>query len=202
MIPADSIMAIDKSGIPEASKTLDETDIKQLVDWLSLKEDNIRYQAFLLLQSRSSLSGDVYPYWNTFKEKLKSVNSYQRSIGAMLLAENTRWDKENKIDSLLEEYLALLNDEKPITIRQSIQSLGKIAEAKPQLHEIISNALMALDLDNIRETMRKPILLDILGVLFLIRKTNKGEKAEGYILNALSGEILDAKSKKQFKAQL
>jgi hypothetical protein len=120
----------------------------------------------------------------------------------MLLAENVKWDAENKIDGFLDEYLELLNDDKPITIRQSIQSLGKIATVKPRLNEKISGALMELDLENIKETMRKSILLDILDVLFIIRKTNKSENMEGYILKALSGEILDAKSKKRFKAQL
>lgn len=202
MLTADSLLAINKNEISEASKVLDENDIKQLVIWLSLKEDNIRYQSLLLLQARSAIYADVYPYWDVFKEKLKSDNSYQRSIGAMLLAENAKWDSENKMKEFLDAYLELLNDEKPITIRQSIQSVGKIAVAKPELNEKISDALISLDFEKIRETMRKPILLDILGVLFLIRKENKSEKAEGYILNALSGEILDAKSKKQFKAML
>lgn len=202
MITADSIMSIDKNEIYEASKEPNVDDIKQLFEWLSLKEDNLRYQAFLLLQARSSYSDDVYPYWELLVSKLKSKNSYQRSIGAMLLAENVRWDLNNKMEDLLEAYLELLNDEKPITVRQSIQSLGKIAEVKPHLGKKIADALITLPLDSIRDTMRKSILLDILGVLFIIRKSSKSEKIEGYILNALSGEILDTKSKKQFKAQL
>ena len=58
--------------------------IPQLVEWLSLKDDDIRYQAFLLLQNRSIFFNDVYPFFDTFCEKLKSDNSYQRSIGLML----------------------------------------------------------------------------------------------------------------------
>lgn len=119
----------------------------------------------------------------------------------MLLAENAKWDKENQMDVFLDAYLELLNDEKPITIRQSIQALGKIAKAKPQLHEKIADALIVLDLERIRETMRKPILQDILGVLILIRKENKSEKIDAYILSALSCEILDPKSKKLIRAQ-
>jgi hypothetical protein len=202
MLTAEILMAIDKSNIPEAANTLDNNDIRHLIDWLSLKDDKLRYQAFLLLQARSASSSDVYPYWDVLKEKLKSDNSYQRSIGAMLLAENAKWDNENKTEDFLDCYLKLLNDEKPITIRQSIQSIGKIAEAKPQLLEKISNALMELNLENVKETMRKSILVDILDVLFLIRKAIIYDKIEGFILNALSGEILDAKTKKQYKAQL
>lgn len=53
MINLDSIMSISKSNIQEASKALSNNDIQQLVEWLSVKDDNIRYQAFLILQSRS-----------------------------------------------------------------------------------------------------------------------------------------------------
>ncbi len=45
--------------------------------------------------------------------------------------------------------------------------------------------------------MRKLILIDILEVLLIIRKNLKSDKLEGYIASALSGDILDNKSKKQ-----
>jgi len=50
--------------------------------------------------------------------------------------------------------------------------------------------------------MRKSVLLDILNVLLLIRKELKADEIESFILNALSGEILDKKSKKQIEALL
>ncbi|OQA47488.1 MAG: hypothetical protein BWY46_01841 [Firmicutes bacterium ADurb.Bin300] len=78
MFTKESITAIDKSDIQEVAKALTKDDIMQLVEWLSLKEDNIRYQALLLLQSRSILFDDVYPFWDTFRSKLKSDNSYRR----------------------------------------------------------------------------------------------------------------------------
>jgi len=69
MISTESIMAIDKSDIQAASKALAKDDLPQLVEWLSLKDDNIRYQALLLLQSRSMFFDDVYPFWDTFPRK-------------------------------------------------------------------------------------------------------------------------------------
>jgi len=199
MLTVDSIMSIDKDDLAEASKRLSENDIPQIVEWLSLKDDNIRYRAFLLLQNRSLFFGDVYPHWATLRNKLKSDNSYQRSIGLMLIAENAKWDTENKTADTLDECLKLLNDEKPITIRQCIQSLGKIASSKPELNEKIASGLISLNLMAVKETMRKSILLDILNVLLMIRKELKSDKIESFILNALSGGILDNKSKKQME---
>ncbi len=202
MITPDSIMSISKSDLQEASKALHKEDIPQLVEWLNLKDDNIRYQAFLLLQNRSSFCNDVYPYWDTLQSKLKSDNSYQRSIGLMLIAENVKWDAENRMEGAIDEYLLLLNDEKPITIRQCIQSLGKIASAKPGLNGKIASRLISFDLIAVKETMRKSILLDILNVLLIIRQELKTDEIESFILNALSGEVLDKKTKKQIEALL
>lgn len=200
MIDLENIMSIPKSDLQEASKALDKDDIPQLVEWLSLKDDNIRYQVFLILQSRSTFFDDVYPFWDTFYDKLKSENSYQRSIGLMLIAENAKWDTKNRMENTIDVYLMLLNDPKPITIRQCIQSLGKIALAKPELNDKIASRLISFDVMAVKESMRKSILIDILNVLFIIRQEQKTDGIESFILNALSGEILDKKSRKQFEA--
>lgn len=198
----DSIMSISKCDLPEASKALNKEDIPELIERLTLRDDKIRYQAFLLLQTRSSFFDDIYPYWDTFRNKLKSDNSYQRSIGLMLIAENAKWDTENRMEDTIDEYLTLLNDEKPITIRQCIQALGKIASGKPGLNDRIASRLISFDLMAVKETMRKSILFDILNVLLLIRKGHKTDEIENFILNALSGEILDKNSKKQVEVLL
>jgi hypothetical protein len=200
MITTESIMSIAKNDLPEASKTLSKGDISQLVEWLSLKDDSVRYQVFLILQSRSNFFDDVYPYWDTLRSKLKSENSYQRSIGIMLLAENAKWDRESRMKNTLDDCLSLLNDEKPITIRQCIQSLGKIASSKPELDEKIVSGLISIKLMDIKETMRKSVLLDILNVLLIIRNAAHTDEMDSFILSALSGEILDKKSKKQIEA--
>jgi hypothetical protein len=202
MITSESIMSIPKNDLQEASKALYTEDIPQLVEWLNLKDDNIRYRAFLLLQNRSLFCDDVYPYWDTLRSKLRSDNSYQRSIGLMLLAENVKWDAGNRMEDTIDEFLMLLNDEKLITIRQCIQSLGKIALAKPSLNNKIASRLISFDLIAVKETMRKSILLDILNVLLIIRQKLKMDEIENFILNALSEEVLDKKSKKQIEALL
>jgi hypothetical protein len=202
LISIEEMLSISKNDLQEASKALDKADIPQLVDWLSLKDDNIRYQSFLLLQNRSTFCDDVYPFWDTFCDKLKSDNSYQRSIGAMLLAENVRWDQQDRINDTIFEFIKLLKDDKPITIRQCIQSLGNVALLKPGLNSIIADCLISFDIMAIKETMRKSILLDIINVLLIIRKELKTDEAENFILNALSGEILDKKSKKLIELEL
>ncbi len=120
----------------------------------------------------------------------------------MLIAENAKWDAEDKMEAVLDDYLALLRDEKPIPIRQCIQSLSKIAACKPGLSDKIAAALMTVDIRSIKETMQKLILTDVLNTLFIIRKERKTDAIENYILNALSGGVLDKKLKTQFEALL
>jgi hypothetical protein len=200
MITIEQLFAIKKEAMSEESKKLDKEDIAQLVDLLTLKDDQIRYQAFLLLQNRAAQVDDVYQYWDIFQDKLKSDNSYQRNIGLMLIAENARWDTDDKMANTIDEYLDRLHDEKPITIRQCIQSLGIIVPYKPDYINQIKDALMQLDIMSIKDTMRKSILLDIINVLLIIRDKQNNSGVEPYILNALTGEVLDKKAKKQIEA--
>lgn len=202
MITIEGLLSFDKNDLEQVSKALSKDDLPQLVDWLSEKNDTIRYQAFLLLQYRSLHFDDVYPFRETFCNKLVSDNSYQRSIGIMLIAENAKWDKDNRLDEKIDEYLLLLKDEKPITVRQCIQNLCKIVPYKNHLSDKIAKNIMSVNVSEIKETMRKLILLDILGVLAIIRKQQTSDEIESYIFNALTGGILDKKAKKQVESML
>ncbi len=202
MITAEKLLSIVEEDLPDFEKLIDQEDISQLIDNLNSKDDKLRYRSFLLLQSRSKYKDDVYPFWDIFLEKLQSSNSYQRSIGLMMLADNVRWDNDNKIDRAIDDYLMLLTDEKPITVRQCIQALPKIISHKSHLNNKIAAELMSIDLSGIRETMRKLILIDILTVLITISRINSSSEMESYIANALTGGILDKKSKKQIETML
>jgi hypothetical protein len=202
MITMESLVSTPKEVVAEISETLTADDISQLVEWLALEDDNVRYKALLLLQCRSTYSADVYPYWDVLRAKLKHSNSYQRSIGLMLMADNSRWDSSGKMEASLDDYLGCLHDDKPITVRQGIQGLGTIALYQPDLGPRIAERLMAFNVMGQRETMRKSILLDILNVLMVIRTNSESDKIEAYIQSALSGDVLDKKAKKQIQAQL
>lgn len=202
MFTIERLVSFEKDDLQEVSKTISGDELQQLVDWLSEKDDKIRYHSFLILQHRSGYSGDVYQYWSTFCEKLKSENSYQRSIGLMLIAANSKWDIENKLDDVIDDYLSLIYDEKPITVRQCIQYLCEIVPYKKHLLMKISDRLMALKISEIRETMKKLILIDILTILAMIKKQLTNNEIETYIFNALTGGLLDKKSVKQVEAML
>lgn len=201
-LTVESIMEVPKENLSSFAAALTPEDVGQLVLWLALKEDDVRYRAFLLLQEKSRMDDCVYPYFDTFCEKLGSENSYQRSLGVMLIAENVRWDTAGKMREVLPEYLKILHDEKPITVRQCVGSLGIIVKAAPVYAKDISEALLSYDVMSVRETMRKLIMSDIVTVLAVIKKVYTDPKIDAYLLSALSGEILDSKAKKALQKLL
>ncbi len=194
MLSYDDLLSIEEDALLETAIRLSSDALPNLVGTLLEKNDKIRYRAFQLLLFRSKQLADVYAFWPAFKSKLKDENSYQRSIGIMLMAENARWDSSHQLDNCLDDCLALLNDDRPITVRQTIQSLGTIAAFQPHLGRRIAEAMMSLDISAIRETMRKSILLDILDTLCAIRKSENIDGLDAYVLSALSGGLLDKKS--------
>ncbi len=181
---------------------LSQEDIPALVERLTSAEDKIRYPAFLLLKERSAICADVYPFWDVLDENLTSANSYQRSIGAMLLSANARHDAQGKLRQTLPHYLALLCDPKPITVRQCAQALPEILRAKPEYAEEICDAILQVSLLDFKDTMRRLILLDFLEVLLLCRSLHPSESLEEYFFSVLNGSILDEKAKKQLRARL
>ena len=166
------------------------------------KDNDLRYSAFLLLQQRSKSHADVYPYWDSLCEKLGDENSYQRSLGVMLLAENVRWDEADRLDATAESYLARTSDEKFITSRQTIQSIAVWVALKPHLHPLIVSTLTHIDIAALKDTQQKLILFDILGILAQIHKQTGNETAVDFIARALTGGVLDAKSVKAIQSLL
>lgn len=202
MISESELSLVTPENAANYASALCAEDIPYLVARLDSAEDKIRYPAFLLLRARSAVSADVYPFWAVFAGKLDSENSYQRSLGAMLLAANARHDAPGKLHATLPHILMLLSDEKPITVRQCAQALLDLINAQPEYVGEISDAILAVDLLSYKDTMRKLILVDFIEVLLLARSIHPSEAIEQYLFSALSGSILDEKSKKQIRGRM
>jgi hypothetical protein len=161
----DELKAISKDQITQASRSLGKADVAFLVQQLAEKDDATRYNAFLLLQANSRLSPLTYAHWKVLEEKLDSDNSYQRSLGLMLLAENVRWDKDGKFGKTFSKYLSCCVDEKFITARQAIQGLAHIVKATDIYNAQIRQSLRGLKFEQYKENQQKLLAKDIAEVL-------------------------------------
>lgn len=113
----------------------------EIFELLFDKNNNTAYKALQELQKKSEVSNEVYPYMDRLGDMLDSDNSYIRTRGLTLLACNSKWDRDNKIDEIIDKYLKHITDVKPITARQCIKLLPTIAENKPELKDDIVSAL-------------------------------------------------------------
>jgi hypothetical protein len=196
------LMSYGKEELPDVAQNLTAEDIAQLVEWLSEKDDAIRYPSFLLLKSRSARNPGVYPHWDVFVEKLDSANSYQRSIGLILMAENARWDDDGKLDAAIDRYLSFCDDQKPVTVRQCIQALCRIVPYKKHLCGKIQDKLTSIDISERKESQRKLVLLDIISVLALIRKQAPDEEIDSFLFGAVGSGYFDKQTQKEVEALL
>ena len=158
-----------------------ENDIDLLVAWLKEKDDTIRYAAFLLLQLLSVNSCKVYKYWDTFAGMIDDDNSYQRSLGLMLISENVRWDKEDKFGAICIKYLKHCDDEKFITARQCIQGLSEICEHSTKYKREIVDMLLKIDWNRRKVSQKSLLLMDIIEVLGKIASEQMDERVEAYL---------------------
>jgi hypothetical protein len=118
----------------------------------------------------------VYKYWNILGEKLDNENSYQRSVGLMLIAENVRWDDEGKFGAMLDKYFACCTDEKFITARQAIQGLAKILNATSKYDGEVKQRLAKLQLEKYKENQQKLLKKDISDAVKILEKRRKNPK--------------------------
>jgi len=192
----------DSQTLTATAAALEPEDIAALVELLGEKDNNIRYGALLMLQRRSDDTPDVRPFWEVFAKKLESENSYQRSIGVMLLAQNVRWAGEQTFRPVLGKYLNCCQDEKFITSRQTIQSVRQWAVYAPKLLPETAEYLMRIDVFGIATNHRKLILTDILDTLFAIWQIQPLPDIPSYIKHVLESGLIDIKTRKRYEVVL
>ena len=122
------------------------------------------------MQKESEETDCVYPFIDRLSDMLDSDNSYIRTRGLTLLAYNAKWDKEYKVDEIIDEYLKHITDVKPITARQCIKLLPIIAKHKPELKNDILSALNKANISIYDYSMQPLVYKDIQKALKEIKK--------------------------------
>lgn len=145
-------------------------NIAETFELLFDKNNNIAYKALKELQKESEKTNSVYVYMDRLGDMLDSDNSYIRTRGLVLLAYNARWDIDNKIDEIIDEYLKHITDVKPITARQCIKLLPMVAREKPELRNDICSALQKADISFYDDSMQPLVYKDIQKALKEIQK--------------------------------
>ena len=145
-------------------------NIAETFELLFDKNNNAAYKVLQDLQNQSEETDCVYPYMDRLSDMLASDNSYIRTRGLTLIAYNAKWDKDYKIDEIIDEYLKHITDIKPITARQCIKLLPMIAKYKPDLKDDILLALHKANISVYDDSMQPLVYKDIQKTLNEIQK--------------------------------
>lgn len=175
--------------------------IDELFITLDSKDNTVRYDAFLkLLDITEEEVPWVYDYWQDLVYKLNSPNSFQRSIGLILLANLSKSDSEDKFGDILDRYLTFFEDEKFITSRQCLQNVWKIAVNKSAYKEKIVESLKNAFCNNIHLKRNENLIKQ--DVIFSLNEISNfyGDKELEALIDHLIASEMDKKISKSLNA--
>ena len=135
--------------------------MQEIVAKLTAKDDKYACAIADKIISESQDSDEWYVYFDTFASLLNHPKSLVRNRVLHILAANAQWDDENRFDTILDNYLAHITDEKPITARQCIKALAQVGIAKPQYIPRILFCFHSADLSKYKDSMRPLIENDM-----------------------------------------
>ena len=135
--------------------------MQDVISKLTAKDDKYACAIADKIISESQDTDEWYEYFDEFASLLNHPKSLVRNRVLYILAANAQWDDENRFDAILEDYLAHITDEKPITARQCIKALVQVGMAKPQYISRILSCFHDADLSKYKDSMRPLIEKDM-----------------------------------------
>lgn len=105
-------------------------EIDLLIADLSTKDDVVRKSALDKLMTLTGSRVDwIYDHLDTLCAKLDSENSFQRNIGAMLIANLAKSDGQGQLEGVISRFIAQMDDGKFITARITLQAAWRFGAA-------------------------------------------------------------------------
>jgi hypothetical protein len=179
-----------------------DTNIQKHVENLGSTDDKIRMDALQgLLKVTESKVDWVYEVWDLMLEKLDHENSYQRSIGIILLCNLAKSDVKNRFADSLDRLLVHTKDEKFITSRQCIQNIWKVAAANKSNPEKILKHLEKRFVECVSEKHSNLLRRDIIQSIMSLYSAEKDDVLLTRA-RALIAKEQEPKYRKQYEALL
>ena len=135
--------------------------MQDIIVKLTAKDDKYACAIADRIISESRDTDEWYEYFDAFASLLNHPKSLVRNRVLHILAVNAQWDDENRFDTIIDDFLAHITDEKPITARQCIKALAQVVQSKPEYIPRITEALREADLSKYKDSMRPLIKKDI-----------------------------------------
>jgi len=120
--------------------------LSQILEGLNANEARIKYGCAKILRVISDREPAVlYPKFDFFVQLLNSNNSFMKWGAIYIIANLTAVDTSNKFEQIFDEYFAPIPGPVLITAANIIGGAAKIALAKPELTEKITQELLKVE---------------------------------------------------------
>ena len=111
----------------------------------------VRYGcAKVLMDLSEAYPEKLYPYWNEFIILLDSKYRILTWNAMAIIANLTKVDKQDKLDTVFDKYYSFLNNDYMVSVANVVSNSAKIALAKPKLIPRITAEL--LNIENVSVT--------------------------------------------------
>jgi len=142
-----------------------EEILKKLTD----KNDKVAYEFAKRIGVESAGSDKYLEMVPKFAELLQDKSSYVRTRAFILICNQARWADNGQLEAVFEKMLPLLDDPKPTVVRQCLNALHEVVLFRPELSEIIENAMGEMNISKYKDSMTPLIEKDVTALRKLLR---------------------------------
>ena len=179
-----------------------DKDIKRHIEELASTDDKTRLDALqTLLKLTETKVNWVYEVWDHLLEKLENENSYQRSIGILLLCNLAKSDTEDRLSTALDRLLIHTRDEKFITSRQCIQNIWKAGATNKANREKVLKHLEKRFTECVNEQHYNLLRQDIIQSMVLLNNEERDDQISIKV-QTLTAKEQNLKYRKQYESLL
>ena len=132
----------------------------EIIERLRDRDENAAYEFAKKIGIESADSGKYVEMIPAFSEMLADKNSYVRTRAFMLICNQARWADNGQIEEAFNQMKALLYDAKPTVVRQCLGALHEVILYRPEMIELIRDAVNNIDLSAYKDSMSPLIKKD------------------------------------------
>lgn len=133
----------------------------EIIARLRDKDEKTAYEFAKKLGIESAESDKYVEMIPAFSEMLADKNSYVRTRAFILICNQARWADKGQIEDAFSQMKPLLYDAKPTVVRQCLSALHEVVLYRPEMIELIRDAVNNIDLTAYKDSMSPLIKKDM-----------------------------------------
>ncbi len=133
----------------------------EIIERLRDRDENAAYEFAKKIGIESAESDKYAEMIPAFSEMLTDKNSYVRTRAFMLICNQAKWADKGQIEAVFGQMKALLHDVKPTVVRQYLGALHEVILYRPEMTELIRDAVNNINLTEYKDSMSPLIKKDM-----------------------------------------